>query len=224
MPSNTMLIQQPSADVQQLRDQVRENVRQQLEAQRAQLEAQREARQVQRDAQQAARDAAQAARDAGRAAPGAPGVPHVMVSKDGKTIIVDENGRTTIVGPEGPEAQTGVQGLFPEPVIPREAVLISIAFFIMIAVIAIGVPLVRAFVRRMDRRTEQPSIPPELAEQLRRLEQSVDTIAVEVERISEGQRFSSGLLREMHPILQRTQGAGAIAEGAIGDGTNRGTR
>jgi hypothetical protein len=99
----------------------------------------------------------------------------------------------------------------PPGIIPREAVVISIAFFLMIALIAIGLPLARAFARRMDRRTAGPAIPSDLGEQLRRLENAVETMAVEVERISEGQRFSAGLLREMHPIVQRAQGVAAPA-------------
>lgn len=227
MRSEITSTQQQGPEVEQLREQIRENVRQQLEAQRAQLEAQRDARQAARDAQQAMRDAARAGQElpgvptppAIPGVPGAPGAPKITVNKDGKTIYVDENGRVTVVDPDAPQGMAGVPMPF-EPTIPPEAVTMSIAFFIMIAVIIIGLPLARAFARRMDRKTAQPVIPPELTEQLHRLEQSVDTIAVEVERISEGQRFSSGLLREMHPLLQRTQGAAA----ALVDRANGGTR
>ena len=60
--------------------------------------------------------------------------------------------------------------------------------------------LARAFARRMDRKAVQPTLSPELAEQLMRLEQSVDTIAVEVERVSEGQRFATRLLSEREKV------------------------
>jgi len=82
-------------------------------------------------------------------------------------------------------------------VIPREAVTISVAFFLMMAVIIIGLPLARAFARRMDRKGAGSSqMPGELTSQLAHLNQSIDAIALEVERISEGQRFTTRLLSE----------------------------
>lgn len=66
---------------------------------------------------------------------------------------------------------------------------------IMIApVIAIGLPLARAYARRIDRNTEQQRVPAEVMARLERMEQALDTIAIEVERISEGQRFTTKLL------------------------------
>ena len=51
------------------------------------------------------------------------------------------------------------------------------------------------FGRRLDRRDDRSSEP--LADaRLSRLEQAVDAIALEVERISEGQRFTTKLLSE----------------------------
>ena len=81
-------------------------------------------------------------------------------------------------------------------VIPREVVDISIAFFITMAAIIIGLPLARAFARRMDRRSAPGQVSPEVATQLAQLNQAVDAIALEVERISEGQRFATRILAE----------------------------
>jgi hypothetical protein len=53
--------------------------------------------------------------------------------------------------------------------------------------------------RAIARRVERPAVPPELAQITRRLEeigQTVDAIAIEVERVSEAQRFSAKLLSE----------------------------
>lgn len=77
-----------------------------------------------------------------------------------------------------------------------EAIFVPIALFICIAVTAIGVPIARAFARRMEREPTLPTIPPELAAQIERMEQALDSIAIEVERISEGQRFTTKLLAE----------------------------
>ncbi len=80
--------------------------------------------------------------------------------------------------------------------IPKEAVDISVAFFLTVAAIIIFLPLARAFARRMDRRSGVAQIPPEVSAQLNHLNQAVDAIALEVERISEGQRFTTKLLTE----------------------------
>lgn len=74
--------------------------------------------------------------------------------------------------------------------------VVPIAFFVMCGVVAIGVPLARAFARRMDRRSMGATVPPEVMQRLEHMEQAIDSIAVEVERISEGQRFTTRLLSE----------------------------
>jgi hypothetical protein len=74
--------------------------------------------------------------------------------------------------------------------------LIPIVLFIMMGVTAIGWPIARAIARKMDREAVQPKVPPELMGRLERMEMAIDSIAVEVERISEGQRFTTKLLSE----------------------------
>jgi hypothetical protein len=83
--------------------------------------------------------------------------------------------------------------------IPPQVVDISIGFFIMCAVIAIGWPLARAFGRRMERRTETPALNPGMADQLQRIEQAVDAMSIEIERISESQRFLAKLQNAQTP-------------------------
>jgi hypothetical protein len=74
--------------------------------------------------------------------------------------------------------------------------LIPIVLFIMMGVTAIGWPIARAIARKMDREALQPKLPPEVLGRLERMEMAIDSIAVEVERISEGQRFTTKLLSE----------------------------
>jgi len=74
--------------------------------------------------------------------------------------------------------------------------LVPIVFFICGALTAIGIPIARAFARRMDRGPSAPAISPELAAQIERMEHAIDSIAIEVERISEGQRFTTKLLAD----------------------------
>jgi hypothetical protein len=80
--------------------------------------------------------------------------------------------------------------------IPPQAVDISIAFFVMCAVIIIGWPLARAFGRRLERRGQVTTLDAASIDQLQRIEQSVEAMAIEIERISESQRFMARLQSE----------------------------
>lgn len=77
-----------------------------------------------------------------------------------------------------------------------DPILIPITAFMMITTIVIGLPLVRGLVKRWDRESQMPRVPAEVEMRLQRIEQSVDAIAIEVERMSEGQRFVTKLLAE----------------------------
>jgi len=111
--------------------------------------------------------------------------------------IHGSNGQTTVIDvPPGFSARN---------VIPPQAVDISLAFFFTMAFIIVGLPLARAFARRMDRRGTAPTqIPGEVSSQLAQLNQAVDAIALEVERISEGQRFTTRLLSEQRDAARQT--------------------
>ena len=58
--------------------------------------------------------------------------------------------------------------------------------------------VVRLFERRIDARAH-PVLNTETDQRIARIEQAVDSIAVEVERISEGQRFTTKLLSDRIP-------------------------
>ena len=78
-----------------------------------------------------------------------------------------------------------------------DPVLIPIIFVSSIPVIAIGVPLARAFARRIENApSASSSIPHDVVARLERMEQAIDAIALEMERVSEGQRFTTKLLTE----------------------------
>lgn len=84
----------------------------------------------------------------------------------------------------------------PRNEIPPQAVEMAMGFFFTVVAIIIGLPIARAFARRMDRKAVAPQVPAEVTQQLNHLAQAVDAIALEVERISEGQRFATRLLSE----------------------------
>lgn len=105
-------------------------------------------------------------------------------------------GRNIVIGPPLPPSTAGTVQVF-TPTIPPQVETISLAFFAMIAIIIVGLPLARAIARRIDRTTPTaPAVPKEVRDQLQQISQSVDAIAIEVERISEGQRFTTKMLAD----------------------------
>lgn len=103
----------------------------------------------------------------------------------------------------------------PGEMIPPQVVEITQGFFFTVAVIAIGIPLARAFGRWLDRRGQPAAAPStsQLEPRLDRIEQAIEAIAIEVERVSEGQRYTNKLMGEMralpapNPLEQWPQGA-----------------
>ena len=77
-----------------------------------------------------------------------------------------------------------------------EDIVAIIAFFTTVIVMAIGIPLVRGLVRRWDRQSLQPPMPPDTSARLDRIEQAIEAMSIEVERIAEGQRFVTRLMAE----------------------------
>jgi len=87
---------------------------------------------------------------------------------------------------------------------PEEAFVLGGIFMIVVLF-----PISVAFARRIWRRGAAAiaSLPAELSERLQRIEEAVDAIAVEVERVGENQRYVTSLMRgEQAP---RALGAGA---------------
>jgi hypothetical protein len=85
--------------------------------------------------------------------------------------------------------------------------LVPIVFFISLPVTIIGVMLTRAHMRQIELRRSSGGISPDVSARLERMEQAMDAIAVEVERIAEGQRFVTKLLAE------RSNSGGTLAQG-----------
>ena len=165
----------PSA--QDLSAQIRAQVNQQLKAAGISDQA----------AKSAADQAAQAAKQAGQV---------VTVTKDGKTITVHTPGGGTIVAPEAPQAPVPITGTtvpnIPEDTpfdVPPRLENLGYAFLLMIAVIAVGKPLARAFGSIIERRALKPAMPQEFGARLERIEQGIESVSIEVERISESQRY-----------------------------------
>jgi hypothetical protein len=82
------------------------------------------------------------------------------------------------------------------PLPPDAIVEIVQMFLTTVAVVVIGLPFARVFARRLDRKAVASPVSSDVVARLERIENAVESIAIEVERISEGQRFAAKLLAE----------------------------
>jgi hypothetical protein len=148
-------------------DELREQIRASIQAA---TEAARQAREDAREAQNQARDADHQVRIVnGVPMPPRPGDPQIA----GTTV--------------------DVHGFPSNDVIPDGVVEMALGFFTMCAVMVVGWPLARAFGRRIERNAQPAGVAIGMADQLQRIEQAVDAMSVEIERISESQRFLTKL-------------------------------
>ena len=79
-----------------------------------------------------------------------------------------------------------------------EGIVAIAGFFTTVITIVIGLPLVKAHIRAKERNPALAPAEQEREQRLARTETAIEAIAVEVERISEGQRFVTKLLAERH--------------------------
>ena len=84
-------------------------------------------------------------------------------------------------------------------------IIVPLGAFVMAIIIAIGAPLARAYARKMDAESKNPRLPTEVTDRLERMERALDSIAIEVERITEGQRFTTKLLSEGRGVAESRQ-------------------
>ena len=87
-----------------------------------------------------------------------------------------------------------VAGVRPQPPRPRINPGIPIGGVLLMVML---IPMSMAWAKRISRGGTRPSpLTRDAVERLERLEQAIDTVAIEVERISEGQRFVTKILAE----------------------------
>ena len=94
---------------------------------------------------------------------------------------------------------------------PGQSTAISIVFIIFV----LG-PLAMSFARIIWRRAARPVMPPgwyDASQRLERLEQAVDAVAIEVERVSEGQRFITKIMTQGEAAAAGSEGGGSDASG-----------
>ena len=146
----------------------------------------------------------QAAKSAGDAA--AQNAQGITITKNGKVIHVSPGGQTTIspaapgmpVAPLAPLAplapiavqETGTSIPSDPPLdIPPRVENLGYGLLLMIAVVAVGKPLARALGSVIERRALRPAMPTDFGARLERIEQGIESVSIEVERISESQRY-----------------------------------
>jgi hypothetical protein len=162
------------------------------QAREAREQAREQAQQIREQAQRIREEALEAAREAREAAEEAAREARAEAAQD-RVIRLPPPPR-----PPGQEEHTMVPPWQREPPpFPDEVVDIVGMLTFGTAAVLILRPLMRAFANRFERRGTPPTaLPPEVTAHMERLEQAIEAVAIEVERISEGQRYTTKLLAE----------------------------
>jgi hypothetical protein len=130
----------------------------------------------------------------------------IDITEDGKGITrITKNGKVVTIHTPGsavapiaplaplaplPQIETGTSVPVDPPLdVPPRIENLGYALFLTIAVIAVGKPLARALGSVIERRALKPAMPAEFGARLERIEQGIESVSIEVERISESQRY-----------------------------------
>jgi hypothetical protein len=164
-------------------------------------ELQREIQEAVRAATEAARDARIAQSDADAARADA-----VAAQRQPGTIVFPTNGPdpdiTVRVDRLGIHVQQGTTStIVPiRDVVPDGLVKISWAFAAAVGFLCIGWPIARAIARYIDRRgsaaAQESALRRQFESRFENMERNLDTVAVEMEKVSEAQRFTTRVLTE----------------------------
>lgn len=86
--------------------------------------------------------------------------------------------------------------------VPPRAQHLAEEFLAAIVVVVLVGPILRAVIRRFERKAEmRPApLPPNFEPTLRQLQDSMDAMSIEIERISEGQRFMAKVIGEREKV------------------------
>lgn len=144
---------------------------------------------------------AEASAQAAGSTPNASTASSAETSAEPGTIVIGGDGvrpRTVLkVDAGGIHLQQGsaVATIPVRDLVSREAVQVSWAFAAGIGFLCIGLPIARAIARFIDRRStalaRDTSLHRQFDSRFETLERNLDTVAIEIERLSEAQRFAS---------------------------------
>ncbi len=110
------------------------------------------------------------------------------------TIMIERDGKTIVLENPTPEqlAQVGISGA-PQP---DARMIVSLTGATLVAIVMITWMVLNHLRRSRTPAAVAQKADPEMAARMARIENAIESVAVEVERISEGQRFTSRLLSE----------------------------
>jgi len=117
-------------------------------------------------------------------------VQRIELSNSGDVITSTVQGQAAAVAPAAPVPPPARGKSLPDGLVPMMAII-----FGAVTVMSLFTPLIKAWARRFEKRTDlkQQAL---VEQRLAAIEQSIETVAIEVERISEGQRFTTKLLAD----------------------------
>lgn len=160
----------------------------------------RQAAQQARDAAENARDVARAEREAAKAEQEA----NQIAGGSTGVVTITRGGVTTVLTDASPEAIATALGL-PDGRDRESTDWIAIPVMGILSTAAILITALVLRYRIRMRGSSSAALPPDLTDHLSRMEAGIDAMAVEVERISEGQRFTTRLLSE-RPVEEVRRG------------------
>jgi hypothetical protein len=82
---------------------------------------------------------------------------------------------------------------------------VAIAGLLAVVLMTVLGPIAKAYARKVGQSESPRQMPGDVEARLARIEQAIESIAVEVERVSEGQRFTTKLLSEQRGNLPADQ-------------------
>ena len=181
--SHSAITQQQQPTQAELREQIREQVRKSVEDARAQVQAAQKQLEKAQDVQTSVK--------VERVVTPAPTPPlPPLPPMQGTPVIV-----------ETPEHYIGMPSERLDDIPPRAQEL-GMMFFATMALIIIGFPIARAIGRFIDRKSAAPALrDADLQPQLLRIEQAVEAMSIEIERISESQRYLTRLQSGREELL-----------------------
>lgn len=91
-------------------------------------------------------------------------------------------------------------------------VIVMLGAFAAAIIVVLGMGLIKVYSRKIDAEAKNPHAPEDVAYRLERIEHAIEAMAIEVERITEGQRFTTRLLSESRKELEPVSLAGASPE------------
>ena len=158
---------------------------------REQAQAARQQAQAQREAAQQAREAARdQARDAREGVQGGDGDRVITITTGDKTVTLT-NPSAEALAQLGFPVQVDRSNPDPGPYIIGGMAIIASAIILIVAL---------TFRHKAKMRGASAALPSDLAQRFARMEAGIESVAVEVERISEGQRFTTRLLSDRERV------------------------